>query len=178
MASALKKRLRERPTTADITRCVQELESDGTRGAAVLACALLEDLLRLSILNKLVDLSKEDHDLLFTGTGPLASLWATTQIAFAMGIIGPKTKHDLNSMREIRNALAHTSLKIDFDTPEVAVLCGGFHTLSAIEEPADKAKALTARGKYTAVTKALMIRLIGTFAKDNSDLPARLIAKE
>lgn len=178
MASALKKLLRERPTTEDIERCMEELQTDGPRGAAVLACALLEDVLRLAIINKMVQLSREDHDTLFTGLGPLASFRAKTQVAYALGIIGPKTRHDLDSMREIRNGLAHTGLKIDFHTPEVAALCGGLHALSLVAKPVDKPGPLPPRNQYTGVAKVLMIRLIGTFSRGEDAIPQELATWE
>lgn len=46
MASALKKLVKEPPTKDDINRAVKELNTDGVRGCAVLAHALLEDMLR------------------------------------------------------------------------------------------------------------------------------------
>jgi Mannitol repressor len=125
-------------------------------------------------LQQMVNLSKEDHDTLFLGLGPLASFRAKTQLAFALGIIGPKTRHDLDSMREIRNALAHTGLKIDFDTPEVAALCGGLHALSLVGKPVDKPGPLPPRNQYTAVTKVLLIRLIDTFAQQEDRIPREL----
>ena len=177
MASGLKKLLRDRPTGDDITRCVEELSTDGPRGTAALACALLEDVLRVALVAKMVTLSKDEHDKMFTGTGPLSSLWAKTQMAYALGIIGPKTRHDLDSIRDIRNALAHTVLKVGFDTPEVAALCKGLHTLSTIEK-SHTTTLSNPRSQYVAVTRALMLRLVGTFAKDTVEIPPELLAKE
>jgi DNA-binding MltR family transcriptional regulator len=175
MTSALKKLLKEKPTKDDISRCVNELTTDGTRGTAVLAAALLEDLLRLCILTKMVELSKDEHDRLFIGAGPLSSFSTKTQFAYALGTIGPRVRHDLDSIREIRNALAHTNLKIDFDTPEVAALCAGLHCLAAIEDPADVSIAQTAKGRFIQATKALMIHIISKWTPANVDvIPQKL----
>jgi hypothetical protein len=46
-----------------------------------------------------------------------------------------------------------------------------------LDAPAEKVKALTPRGKYTAVTKALMLRLVGTFVKD-ATIPKSYMALE
>jgi DNA-binding MltR family transcriptional regulator len=125
--------------------------------------------LRLAIVNRLIrNLSRDDHDALFLATGPLASLRAKTLMAFAMGIIDSQTRHDLDTIREVRNALAHTSLKISFDTPEVAALCNGLHALAFV----DKANEKTPRAKYSAATRLLMIRLIAPFNPEN--LPEEL----
>jgi DNA-binding MltR family transcriptional regulator len=170
MASALKSLLKEKPTIEDIQRCVKELQTDGVRGVAVLACALLEDVLRLAILNKMVDLTKDEQDRLFVGITPIGTLSAKTQIAYAFGIIDPATRNDLNVMREIRNGITHTTLNITFDTPEIANLCNNLNCLSPSSPSSSPAKpfliskAKTPRERYVAAAEILMLELIATFA--------------
>lgn len=159
MASALKKLVKEPPTKDDINRAVKELNTDGVRGCAVLAHALLEDMLRQCILANMTDLNKDEQDRLFVGSGPLSSFSSKIQLAYAFKIIGTKTRHDLDTIREIRNAIAHTSLKIDFDTPEVASLCAGLHCLNVAKESRDS--NFTPRQKFVVATKILMIHFIG-----------------
>jgi len=44
-------------------------------------------------------------------------------MAFALGIIGEKSRLDLNHIRHIRNAFSHTRRNFTFETNEVAVVC-------------------------------------------------------
>jgi hypothetical protein len=178
MTSSLKKLLKKRPSGEDIVRCVKELSTDGERGAAVLSSALLEDLTRLAIVTKMVDLTPEEHDRLFVGAGPLSSFSTKIQIAYALGLIGRRTRHDLDAIREIRNAFAHTNLEIGFETPEVAAQCNGLHCLSALDEPEDIAKASTPRKKFEAATKILMLHLVSKWIppEGNPFLPAKIVA--
>jgi DNA-binding MltR family transcriptional regulator len=143
----------------DITKALEELQTDGPRGVAVLASAFLEDVLRLAILAKMRKLTEDEEDRLFVGLGPLATLSTKIQIGYALSIYGPKTRHDLDSFREIRNALAHVRSPIDFNTTEIIERCRGFHCLKALDAPA----ALDARAQFTIAARVLMIRLMASW---------------
>jgi hypothetical protein len=46
----------------------------------------------------------------------------------ALGIFGQQTRADLNCIRDIRNAFAHSRALISFATPEVRDACGQLQT--------------------------------------------------
>jgi DNA-binding MltR family transcriptional regulator len=95
-----------------------------TDNAVALICsALLEEATEQLLLNHMVKMNSDTRSELFRGTGPLATLSARTKLAFALVIIGPVYKHNLELLREVRNAIAHARKPISFQTPEVTAVC-------------------------------------------------------
>jgi DNA-binding MltR family transcriptional regulator len=95
----------------------KELESGSARAAAVIGIAFLDDSLRDLLLKRMVKLNKEETEQLFSG--PLGTFSTRIRICHAFGFIGPKTRHDLDTLRHVRNAMAHTPRETKFDTPEI-----------------------------------------------------------
>ncbi len=59
-------------------------------------------------------------DPLFNTYGPLSTFAARIQVAFAMGIITPRMRHQLDLIRRMRNDFAHDWDAADFDHPRCA----------------------------------------------------------
>lgn len=90
------------------------------RAIALICATVLEQSIERAMLHKLVPLSGAEERRIFSDDGaPLASFDAKIRIAFALGVIGPLARTDLGTIRSIRNAFAHSRLRINFDTPEV-----------------------------------------------------------
>ena len=68
MVKKLKQLSRKRPTTEELDALTRELETDGPRGVAVLASTLVEDVLAGALLDRMVELTKDEHEHLFFGT--------------------------------------------------------------------------------------------------------------
>ena len=60
---------------------------------------------------------------LFGERGPLSAFSNKIKIAEAMRIIGPATRANLERIRQIRNAFAHTSRNLRFDNPGIIAIC-------------------------------------------------------
>ena len=101
----------------------------------MIAVSHIDDLLKGAIKYRMVNLTSDDEEVLFSGFGPLATFSARIRIAYALGIVGKKTRHDLDLMREIRNAMAHSRRAIGFDTPEVLKLFRQLHCLKDARVP-------------------------------------------
>jgi hypothetical protein len=128
MSKAFKSFIRQGSSPRELSELMNELKTDGPRGTVVLAGALIDDFLRSAIEATLVELTEDEKKELFEGSGLLATFSARIKIGYAMGIYGRKTRHDLNTMRELRNAYAHVANKsIAFDTPSVVSLLRGCH---------------------------------------------------
>jgi len=152
------------------------------RSIVLIASALVENALEVAILSKMVQVSTDFRKRLFSydGNGPLATFDARIKIAFALGLVGPRTKDDLDQIRIIRNHFAHIPDLIDFDTEEIATLCRSFHlqsTFSIVEGISDDPRII-----FVNVTLALLSRLksdmegdfsnrFGTFSKRSFFLP-------
>ncbi len=59
----------------------------------------------------------------FGSSGPLRDFSARIEVAFAIGLFGPQTHHDLSIIRTLRNQFAHCMRPITFQTPEVVDVC-------------------------------------------------------
>ncbi|HVC58816.1 MAG TPA: hypothetical protein VND19_00430 [Acetobacteraceae bacterium] len=57
----------------------------------------------------------------------LSDFYSKIELAYMLGIITEDAKDDLNTVRAIRNAFAHSTLPVDFSTPEVADLLKHMH---------------------------------------------------
>ena len=121
--AALKKLAKEKPGLGDIIFLADYLKKVEDRAAAIIANTQVEDALEDAIASKLVPLNATEYSDLFTGAQPLASFGAKTKFAFALGIIGKQTRSELDTIRWIRNAFAHSRKPLWFDTKEVAAAC-------------------------------------------------------
>ena len=99
------------------------LESHGDRAASIVAVVDLQDSLKKAILTKMVSLTKTEKDELFSGFGPLASFSSQIKMAYALGVIGKKTRKDLDTIRLIRNVFAHAQKPVSFRTHVITAGC-------------------------------------------------------
>jgi hypothetical protein len=164
MASALKKVLMQSPTSEDIKTLVGEVKTENPRAAAVVAGAVIDDILRQVIVSRMVVLTDDENQKLFGSYGPLGSFGSRIGIGYAMGIYGPKTRQDLLTLKKIRNAFAHAILVIGFETPAVAQLCSKFNCLEGLKARAD----LTPQELLSVATQCLLVHLLNK----KPDLPA------
>ena len=67
-------------------------------------------------------LSKDDQEAIFGINGPLSSFSSKINLAYALSIFGPETRENLDKIRELRNACAHSKRNVSFATKEVADL--------------------------------------------------------
>jgi len=98
---AFKEYTRGDPTKDDLPAMAKEFYGKSTRAVVILQATMVEGILANAIESVLhSDLSKTK---LFDFEGPLGTFSAKIAIAYALGIFGPKTKHDLDLIRRLRN---------------------------------------------------------------------------
>jgi hypothetical protein len=129
MASAASRRLKILAKEIPDDRATQALlhglnmhESDFVdRSVAIIGSSLVEKALEIAILGKFIPLGDEARKRLFEyeHRGPLCDFSARIKVAGALDLIGPKTQADLDLLREVRNAFAHSPTLLKFSTPEV-----------------------------------------------------------
>lgn len=94
------------------------------RALALVSTAVVEQGLEYALTTKFSRAASEIRDQMFDGEGAvLRDLNAKIRLAYIMSIIGKETRSDLSAIRRIRNTFAHSRLRIDFDTPEIAAAC-------------------------------------------------------
>jgi hypothetical protein len=152
------------PDESAIRGLIQDLEKDKT-GLADYAIALIcqtfvEKALEIAIFASLAPYDEEANKRIFDydNRGPIADFSAKIKLGYVMGIFGKETKADLDLIREIRNAFAHSLQPISFETKEVIDMCGRL----AIQPMAQIRVAgfpPTARQRYISATTILAGRL-------------------
>ncbi len=118
--SDFKKFADEAPTNAHRRAQEVELYSASDRAAAVLLASLLER--SLETLLRTVMRPNGINDI-FDYNGPCGGFSTKTQMAYALSLIGKKTRHDLNLVRVLRNGFAHSRRPMKFTAPAVQRMC-------------------------------------------------------
>ncbi|PSJ36558.1 DUF4145 domain-containing protein [Allosphingosinicella deserti] len=94
------------------------------REIALVCASVLEQALEVALLTRFPGVTNELERQLFSDSGaPLGSLSSKITLARALGIIGERAKGDLNAVRSVRNAFAHSRLALTFETPEISAAC-------------------------------------------------------
>jgi hypothetical protein len=120
----LKALTRGEPTVADIEALERELYGASDRATAVMLGSMVEISLE-RLLGTLIrsDLNSSDRGKIFEYDGPLRTFAAKTVMAYALKLIGPKSRADLDLVRLLRNEFAHSRKPFGFSTPEVKAVC-------------------------------------------------------
>jgi DNA-binding MltR family transcriptional regulator len=132
MSKALRRFIKSPASMAESDQLAKEINTSSPRGGAMVAASFLDHFLMQLILVHLERLSASEVDGLFGPERPLGTFSSKIKLARALGLFGPKTAHDLNSIREIRNAFAHGLRKMNFETPEVRQLVGSLHVINDV----------------------------------------------
>ena len=112
------------PAFEEIAPIIGELVHEPSdRGAAVLGASLLDGALEAALLTKCRKLTESEQKDMFGPDAPLGSFSAKIRAGYALRLFGPLTRTELDAIREVRNAFAHTRRRIYFTTPEVAAVC-------------------------------------------------------
>src|SRR5882757_8440593 len=125
MGQSLKSFLAERPDNAEILDLFKEMLKDGPRGCVLSGVSLVDDALRGAIKFRFNHLSKKEMNALFDSAAPLSTFSGCIKLAYAMKVIGPMTRADLDTMRGIRNAFAHGIRKLHFDNGAIKDMIDG-----------------------------------------------------
>jgi len=92
------------------------------RGMVIVATAYLDLLLR-GLLEKGMRQDNDLLDILFTSNGALQDFSVRIKLAYVLGLIGHGAYADLNILRDVRNAFAHSAHYLSFQNPDVAAMC-------------------------------------------------------
>jgi hypothetical protein len=112
------------PSSTDAEDLRRELHGESDRASAVLWPATIETALEGAIIRKLSsNPSSKIKRILRKIERGNATFHQLITIAYDHGILGQKTQKDLNLIREIRNAFAHTRRPLKFDLQVVRDVC-------------------------------------------------------
>ena len=122
----------ESELTKRLQRIGEEIRTQTDRGAAIIGAAVVEESLTEAIRAQFAPGHQPQDDLL-SGSGPAATFSAKSDLAFALGLIGPKTYRDLTLVRKIRNRFAHELEALSFEDQTVANRCTELHWPSTLQ---------------------------------------------
>jgi hypothetical protein len=129
MSKSFRKYWKARPSGDELDKVFAEMRGESSRAAVLVGTAMLEDVLRGVVAFKCMHLTETEKADLLDGMGPLSAFSAKIKAAYAFGLIGAKTRDDLEVVREIRNAFAHGIRPLDFDNPSIVGLVAGMNTM-------------------------------------------------
>lgn len=107
----------------DIATFLTGIRSLSGRPAALIVTSQLNVALKRAILRSTPNLTKENQKNLFDDFKPLSGFYPQIWIGNALGVYGEKTLYDLEEIRHVRNAFAHSARPVDFDTPAIVSHC-------------------------------------------------------
>lgn len=121
---ALREFYKDRLKVVDSASMLAEVMGESDRALVILIGTFLDDALIVAIAKRLPNVkSKSDTDAIFDYTAPLGSFSDRIKVAYALGVITKSMHSQLNDIREMRNACAHSKHSITFQTPELAAVC-------------------------------------------------------
>jgi DNA-binding MltR family transcriptional regulator len=103
------------------------IQAQDDRTAAIIAASAVDVALEAAIRTKFRNLSREEIDSLFAGTGPLSTASGKISVGYALGIFGSQTKHDLKTIKDVRNVFAHRPQNTTFKIKPIKDRIFGLH---------------------------------------------------
>jgi hypothetical protein len=99
------------------------LREHAEAGNALVTAGLVEDWLEKLLLAAGRSLEDGDVDRIFGRMGPLNNFASKIEIAYMFDLIDKSTRDDLRRIKNIRNAFAHTTRYVFFETRQIADQC-------------------------------------------------------
>jgi DNA-binding MltR family transcriptional regulator len=151
-----------RHSQEDISTFLKELNTQTDRGAAVIAAAVLDDLLQIFISERFIEIGSDRHDALFKKTGaPLSTFSSRIEIAYAIGLISNEMRLAFHLIRDVRNAFAHRIEQITFDYLTVADM------IKTLAIPLGVNQAKSNRAQYLELFNMLAMVIYGCLRMSN-----------
>jgi DNA-binding MltR family transcriptional regulator len=97
----------------------EEVHHTSDRTAAIVLASWVERFLEQVIIDTLPKHDDETVGKLLRPEGALNSFFAKIHLGFALGLYDGTTVDNLEAIRKIRNAFAHTAIAIHFETEEI-----------------------------------------------------------
>lgn len=130
-------------------------KTDNDRGCALITASFAEDCIQGMIESALnLDLDREQ---LFGAMKPLSSFSAKILVAFGFNIIDKEIYDDLQTLKLIRNAFAHSRIPIDFKNSAIVEGCKTFKAPLTFDKEDFLSSQNKARIQYINVVSAIMM---------------------
>lgn len=136
----IKKFTREFPSAESVKLTLETLrDAEGNdRSAAIISAALMEGALEKILIASIKRKESDFVRSLFENRGPLSDFHSKILVATAFDLITPQQAEELQILNSIRNAFAHSTSEITFDTPEVEAVVKELQTRQVVEKESAK----------------------------------------
>lgn len=115
---------RELPPEDEFDALINSLSEMEARGATLIIASILDSYLEHAISASFVEIGATKFNALFRDRqAPFSSFGNKIRVAHALGVFNDEIRAQLDRIRSIRNAFAHTMQAIDFDHPVISVEC-------------------------------------------------------
>ena len=104
----------------------ESLDHETDRGCCLMAASYLEYQLEI-VIKKLLVNNLTTYEKLFDFNGPLGTFSSKIEMAYSLGLIGPKVRQDLNFLRKIRNSFAHEHKLLSFSDKPMCDIAEHFY---------------------------------------------------
>lgn len=112
---------KDRLAAVSDAQLMAELNGESDRAAVILASSILDDVLTFRLCKSFwFSPDEQQFNHAFRSEGPLGTFSARIELAFLFGFIDELTRSQLDDIREMRNACAHSHRPIDFSVLELA----------------------------------------------------------
>jgi len=138
---SLRRYYKDKLTVPSADGLVAELAGESDRAAIILLTALIESALAYRIGSSLSFRPNEaQFDHAFRFEGPLGTFSARIEIAFLFGLIDETTRTQLDLVREMRNACAHSKYEMHFGVQELANVAKRLFRPLGVAHPIDHSR--------------------------------------
>jgi hypothetical protein len=167
----------------ELARIESEIHRQTDRSAAIIGSAYVEDALEGLLSAHIVARSNSDLNEVYGRDGPLGGFSAKTRMAYALGLLGPRTRSDLNLVRKVRNRFAHEFFEhLSFGDKQIAQCCSGlwWPTRSALPVAVRQRirKIRTRRAKARALFEVAVGRIAEALYKERLAAAVKLTTKD
>lgn len=121
----------------DYKGLIEEIQHTSDRTAAIVLASWVERTLEQFVLAALPRNDERTGKKLLERDGPLGSFYAKIHLGFALGLYEEATRDNLDIVRAVRNAFAHSAVQITFETPQAAAEVDKLQLRTDIERPAE-----------------------------------------
>jgi len=141
------------PHLKEFLAFLPELNKETERGAVLVSCSFLDELLRRILLAYLIE-GKHSTDLVDGFNAPLGTFSARIRAVSALGLLMSYEVEHCELMRRIRNRFSH-EVHVSFRDQQIVDWCKSFNG-SAKDYPG---VTVNARGQYISAATALIMNL-------------------
>jgi len=95
-----------------------QLKSENDRACAIIGCTMIDNSLSNIIAGVMIDDEKAVDGILSN-----LNMRRKIELAYCLGVIGPKQRDDISNISSIRNFFAHHLHDVSFENNEIKLLC-------------------------------------------------------